>query len=229
MRKALALSMASVVVVGLVGMAQAKPATVWEDAAADTGLVRDVGTVPGTDMSGFDLVSGSIEKVKKDLVFSVTHSTMPPVGNLPEGFRFMWAFAVDGESYRVTAKRAEIGKPNPIDQSNTDQIGQFHPDGFFRLEGDCGVTATVGTLSFVDCKTLGYLEGAFDPAAATMSFKVPLKSIKAKKGSSITAGAGDAATLCYAGGVCWTSHVVERSSDRTVIDAAVITGTYKIK
>ena len=227
--KRIAIAVASLMLVTMIGAAQAKPATVWEDAAGDSGLVRDGGTIEGTEQGGFDLVSGSIEKVKTDLVFTVTHSVMPPIGTLPETVRFLWAFAVDGESYRVTGKRTEIGKPNPINQSNTDQIGQVYPDGFFRLEGECGTTATVGTLSFIDCTTLGYLEGTFDPAAKTMSFSVPLEMVKAKKGSLITAGSGDSTGLCFAGGACWTSHVAERSSDRTVIDAAVITGTYKVR
>ena len=229
MRRALTLALGLGLTVGAIGLAEAKPITVWEDASADSGLARDGGPIAGMEQLGFDLVSGSIERVKTDLVFTVTHSAMPPIGTLPETVRFMWAFAVDGESYRVTGKRVEIGKPNPIDQSNTDQIGQVYPDGFFRLEGDCGTTATVGTVRFIDCTTLGYLDGAFDPASKTMSFSVPMKSVKAKKGSSITAGSGDSAGLCYAGGVCWTSHVAERSSDRTVIDAAVITGTYKVR
>src|SRR3712207_4974597 len=66
---------------------------------------------------------------KTNLDFTVTHADMPPTGSLPEGFRFMWAFAVNGENYRVTAKSAEIGKPNPVDQSGVDQIGKVHPSG----------------------------------------------------------------------------------------------------
>lgn len=228
MRK-MAIALASALLVGVLGSAQAAPTTVWEDPVGDSGLVRDGGPIPGTEQGGFDLVSGSIERVKTDLVFTVTHSAMPPIGTLPETVRFMWAFAVGDESYRVTGKRAEIGKPNPINQQNTDQVGKVYTDGFFRLEGNCGTTASAGTVSFVDCEALEYISGVFDPAKKTLSFSVPMKSVNAKKGSVISMGSGDSSTLCFAGGACWTSHVGERSSDRTVIDAAMITGTYKVR
>jgi hypothetical protein len=156
----------------------------------------------------------------------VTHADMPPAGSLPEGFRFMWSFAVKGVSYRVTAKSVEIGKPNPVDQSGVDQIGKVYPAGFFRLEGNCG-SIPVGSVSAVTCPTIAYLEGTFDAAAKSFTFSVPMKDIKAKPGSIVTTGAGDAATLCKAT-ACWTSHTAERSLDATVIDSASWTTSYKI-
>ena len=208
--------------------AHGKKAGGWTDPSGDAGSAYNAQPIPGAEQGGFDLVEGTVAAKGKNLVFTVTSAEMPEFGTLPEAVRFLWAFAVDGESYRVTAKRVEVGKPSPVTQENTDQIGQVYTEGFFRLEGDCGTAQTVGTVSFIECHTLGYVEGSFDPASKSFSFMVPLKDVKAKPGSTITAGAGDAATLCYGGPICWTSHVAERSSDRTIIDIASWTTAYKI-
>lgn len=224
MRKIAAILLAGGLLTGVVATAgAAAPKTVWEDDAGDADLGQGAGaSVPG----GFDLVSGSIAKNKSNLEFTVTHADMPPTGSLPEGFRFLWAFAVDGTSYRVTVKSQEIGKPNPADQSGMDQIGKVHPNGFFRLEGDCGATS-LGAVSLVGCPTIAYLEGTIDPASKSFTFVVPMKSVKAKAGSVLTTGAGDASTLCSAT-ACWITHVAERSSGDTVIDAAIWTTSYKV-
>jgi hypothetical protein len=200
----------------------------WVDPAGDAGSAYNAQPVPGAEQGGFDLIEGSVARKGKNLVFTVTSAEMPPFATLPEAVRFMWAFAIDGESYRVTAKSAEVGKPSPVTQENADQIGKVYTDGFFRLEGDCGTAATAGPLQFVECHTLGYVEGTFDPANKSFSFSVPMKAVKAKPGSVVTAGTGDAVTLCYGGPICWTSHTAERSSDRTLIDIASWTTAYKV-
>ena len=223
MKKLAAVLLAGGLVAGLVGQATAAPKPAWTDESGDADNGQGLGaSIP----AGFDLVSGSIAKKGSNIDFTVTHADMPPTGSFPEGFRFMWSFAVGTTSYRVTAKSAEIGKPNPVDQSGVDQIGKVYPTGFFRLEGNCG-SIPVGSVSAVTCPTIAYLEGSFDPAAKSFTFSVPMKDIKAKPGTVLTPGAGDAATLCKAA-ACWTSHTAERSLDATIIDSAVWSGSYKI-
>ncbi|HWL65413.1 MAG TPA: hypothetical protein VNP73_05505 [Actinomycetota bacterium] len=222
MRKLLAIALTGGLLVGMLVPAQAKPAQVFEDIAGDAGN-QDSG-VPGFDQLGFDLIGGTIERKGANLDFTVLHAAMPPVNQPPEKVRFMWGFAVDGTSYRVTVKSADVGKPNPVAQSDTDRIGKVDPQGFFRLEGDCG-SQVVGALQAVHCPTIGYLTGAFDAAAKTISFSVPLKLIKAKPGSVISGGGGDAVSICA---ICWTTHVGERSLNTTNIDSAAQSGTYKI-
>ena len=231
MRKIAAILIAGGMVVGWVAPAgAAKPKTVWEDPSGDAGLMAsEVGQpLPGMDQAGFDLVGGAIAVNKKNLDFTVTHAGMPPMGAPPEGFRFLWAFAVNNTSYRVTVKSVDVGKPNPVDQSDMDRIGQVNTDGFFRLEGDCGVSASAGGVSFIGCPTIAYLEGSFDAASNSFTFSVPMKDVKAKPGSVLTTGTGDSSTLCGGQAACWISHVAERSSDRTQIDLASWTTKYKI-
>lgn len=228
MKKLGGVLLATLLVAALAGNAGAKPTTVFEDPAGDAGLTSQSQPVPGADQAGFDIVSGSIEKVKSDLQFTVTHAAMPPSGALPEGFRLMWHFAVGDEQYRFTIKSADIGKPDPLSGPNgQERLGQVYLDGAFRLETfEDG--QTVGTLTMPVYTVVAMLDGVFDPAAGTVTVTLPMKTVKAKKGTSIAGGSGGASdTGCQ---ICWIPHYAERSlTPHTVIDAAVQTTTYKVR
>ncbi len=198
------------------------PKTVWEDDAGDADAAQGLGqSIP----AGFDLVSGAIAKGKTTLDFTVTHADMPPSGSLPEGFRFLWAFSVDGVQYRITAKSADIGKPDVLAGQTTERVGTVSPTGHFRLEGDCKAGETIGTLQPINCKPLEYVTGAFDAAAKSFTVQIPLASVKAKRGSVVQGGGGDAVTICQ---ICWVTHAAERSLNSTIIDSASMTTTYKV-
>ncbi|HVL63872.1 MAG TPA: hypothetical protein VM573_01740 [Actinomycetota bacterium] len=201
-----------------------KPAMVFEDPADDAG---NQGTaLPGASEGGFDLIKGEIVKKGKNLEFVVTHKTMPSTGTLPEGFRFLWHFTVDGEDYRFTAKSADIGKPDVLAQSGTDRIGQVDTDGHFRLE-QCVDEPLPAVLTLINCRPVEYLEGSFDPDAASFTIVLPLALVKAKKGTSIGgAASGAAASGCQ---ICWVPHYAERSlTPHTIIDAAAMSVVYKV-
>lgn len=221
--KKLSLSLAVVMLLGVIGSAQAKPTTVWEDESGDATLA---GQAPQSLPGGFDLVSGSIERVGTDLIFSATMADMPPAGTLPEGFRFLWAFSVGKDSYRITAKTADIGKPDALAMNGTERVGRADAMGHFRLEGDCAAGEQVGILIPINCQTLEYLTGTFDPATTSLSVTVPMKPIKAKKGSVIAVGGGDSAGICQ---ICWVAHTAERSHQDTIIDSAFMAATYKVR
>src|SRR3712207_5457658 len=107
MKKLIAAMLAGGMLVGAMGFsASAKPVGVWEDQAGDTGT-NNTGPVEGFAQAGFDLVSGSIDRVGKNLEFTVTQAPLPPVGAIPETFRFLWAFNVGGTDFRITAKAAD--------------------------------------------------------------------------------------------------------------------------
>ena len=218
--KKLSLILASVMLVGVIGSAQAKPVTLWEDVAGDATMSQAPQSVP----VGWDLLSGAIEKKGTDLLFTVTHADMPPIGSAPEASRFIWNFAVDGEPYRFTVKSVDIGKPDLLAGQTTERVGRADVTGHFRLEGECAQTPTAaGGPQTVNCPPLAYLEGTFD--AATMSFTVilPLAAVNAKPGSVVSPG-GD--QICI---ICWVSHTAERSvSPNTIIDSAAQLVTYKV-
>jgi hypothetical protein len=205
------------------GAAQAgAPKTVWEDEAGDADAAQGLGaSIPG----GFDLASGSIAKNGANLDFTVTHHDMPPSGSVQEGFRFLWAFSAGDKQFRITAKSADIGKPDVLAGQTTDRVGEVSPLGHFRLEGNCETGETIGVLQPINCEDLERLEGTFDAASKSFTVSIPMASIGAKTKTLIQGGAGDATAICQ---ICWVTHVAERSLNSTIVDSAAMTGAYKV-
>ena len=223
MKKLISILLAGGLVFGVVGAAQAggKAATMWKDDSGDADLGQGLGaSIPG----GFDLAGGSIVKNGANLDFTVTHHDMPPTGSAPEAARFLWNFNVGKAPFRLTVKSADIGKPDVFTQTGTERIGRVDVQGHFRLEGACETTYPVpANFGFVNCPVIGYFDGSFDPASKSFTASIPLKALKAKPGSVVTAG-GD--NICP---ICWVSHYAERSlSPTTIIDGAAQTGSYKV-
>ncbi|HET7481461.1 MAG TPA: hypothetical protein VFK89_01240 [Actinomycetota bacterium] len=226
MKKLLSLAVA----VGLVALpltahaAAPKPTQVWEDAAGDADNGQGVGqSIPG----GFDLVSGTVAQNGANLELTATMADMPPSGSLPEGFRLLWSFGVGKGEFRLTLKSADIGKPDLEGGQTTERVGRVDINGHFRLEGNCQST-TVGALNAINCAPLAYLDGTWDPATSSVTAIVPMKLVKAKKGSVVRPGAGDSTQICSTQ-VCWVSHTEERSLNTTIIDSAPMLGSFKVK
>lgn len=225
MRKKLSIIVAAGLFVGAISGAQASaPVKVFEDAVGDAG--NQDSAVPGADQGGFDLLEGSIARAGKNLEFAVKHAAMPASGSLPEGFRFLWHIDVADKQLRFTVKSADIGKPDVVAQSGTERLGQVYLEGVFRLE-ECYIEQTPATVQLSQCTVLEYLDGAFDPAAQSFSFTLPLKTLKLKPGSEITPGTGGAAgTGCQ---ICWVPHYAERSlTPYTIIDSTAMSVAYKV-
>lgn len=227
MRKLAAVILAGGLLVGLLGNANAAPTKVITDAAGDAGLASQALAIPGADQMGFDIVGGTINQVGPNLEFTVESAAMPPNGALPEGFRFLWHFDIAGTQYRLTIKSADIGKPDVLAGSGQERVGRFDPAGHFRLE-TCSEEPLPAVLTLINCNAVEYLEGAFDPTSKTFTAIVPLKSIKAKKGTVVLPGTGGSTdTGCQ---VCWVPHYAERSlTPHTVIDGAVMAKSFKVK
>jgi len=227
MKQILSLALCVGLLAGLVTDAGAKPKTVFEDPSGDAGVASQGAAVPGADQAGFDLVSGTIDRKGKNLEFTVTHAAMPPSGSLPEGFRFLWHINVAGKEYRFSVKSADIGKPDPLSGPNGEErVGQIYLDGQFRLE-IWEDQPPIGVLTTPIYETIAYLDGVFDPASASFTVILPLKTIKAKPGKTIGAGTGAAAgTSCV---ICWVPQYAERSlTPHSIIDFATMTTPYKI-
>lgn len=222
MRRFFTTMLAVVLVAGLLGPAQAKAAVVWEDEEGDADMQQGLG---GSIPAGFDLLQGELERNGSNIEFTVTHADMPPNGSFPESFRFLWAFAVGKESYRITAKSADIGKPDVLAGETTERVGTVSPTGHFRLEGNCGAGETIGVLQPINCEPLEYVEGEFDPASQSFTVSIPMESIKAKPRSRIGPGAGDSTGICQ---ICWVTHTVERSLQSTIVDAASMTKVWRV-
>lgn len=226
MRKLGSILVAGTILLGLVGSAHAGSAVVvFEDPADDAGVTDQGVAVPVATMGGFDLTGGSIAKSGKDLEFTVTHAAMPDGGSVGEGFRLLWHINSGGEEFRFTVKSRDVGKPDVIANDGQDRLGQVY-EGIARLE-TCVDEVTPVPLTLVNCSVSEIYEATFDAGAGTVTWKVPLASIKAKTGTLIGGGTtGSSNTNCQ---ICWVPHYAERSlTPRTVIDAAVQTVTYKV-
>lgn len=222
MRRLVALLAALSLVALLAGDAVAKPTMVWEDAAGDAG--NQDGALPGAAEAGFDIVGGSIDAVGKDLVFTVTHASMPASNQPGEAFRFLWHFNVGSKEYRFTVKSADIGKPDVIAQTGTERVGQVY-QGVARLE--VGYNEPGPAVTLAQFEVLEYTEATFDPAKGTISWKLPLAALKLKAGSVIKPGTGGSTTTgCQ---ICWIPHYAERSlTPHTIIDSAFQSKTYTV-
>jgi hypothetical protein len=218
MKKFLTLALVGAMCLSVTGSALAsKPKTVWEDPEGDADLDQGLASLPG----GFDLASGSIARQKNDLIFTVAHHEMPSSGTVPEGVRFLWSFAVDGTPWRLTVKRADIGKPDVLGQNGTERVGKVDANGHFRLEAEC-VTDNTLPVGMVNCPPEAYLEGEWNPGEKSFSVTVPLEVIGAKTKSVVGPGPEN---ICV---ICWVSHYAERSLSTTIIDRAGMTTTYKV-
>lgn len=227
MRRIAAVLLVAGLVAGLAPHAGARPTQVFKDPAGDAGNHSQSVAVPGAEQAGFDMVRGSIERHRKHLMFRVSHAAMPPSGSLPEGFRLLWHFNVDGREYRLTVKSQDIGEPDVIAQNGTERIGRVDTEGHFRLER-CAEEALPAVLTLVNCGAIAYLKGAFNPESATVTIPVPLRRIKARRGSRVAGGtSGAASTQCQ---VCWVPQFAERSlTPVTIIDAASVTRTFRVR
>lgn len=233
MKNLFTLALALGIIVGVTSFADAKkkapkPVTVFEDAAGDA---NNNGTLPQSLPGGMDLVSGTIHQKGKELEFVVTHSDMsfPGTGSPGEFFRLIWGLSVDGTQYEMTVKSFDIGKPDVIasvmgqDPNGEERIGQVY-QGVARFE-ECG-TISAG-INWAQCTALGYYEAVFDPAAATVTWTIPLEIMNAKKGTEILGGGSRVDTGCM---ICWVPQYAERSLTPTsIIDAAIQTAAFKVK
>ena len=222
MKRFLVLVAAASLVALLSASASAKPMTMWEDASGDAG--NQDSALPGANEAGFDITAGSIDTVGKDLVFTVTHSSMPASNQPGEAFRFLWHFDLGGKQYRFTVKSADVGKPDVIAQSGTERVGQVY-QGVARLEE--GYNEAAPALTLAQFKVLEYVDATFDAAKGTITWKLPLAALKLKPGSKIAPGTGGStSTGCQ---ICWIPHYAERSlTPHTIIDSAFSAATYKV-
>ncbi|MFN2586735.1 MAG: hypothetical protein ABR613_01270 [Actinomycetota bacterium] len=227
MRKLGTTLIAGALLFGLIGGAHAaKPVTVFEDPANDAGNYQQGLPLPPATAAGLDLVSGSIVKSGTDLEFTVTNAAaLPQMGSAGEAFRLLWHLNVGGEEYRFTVKSLDVGKPDVLAQSGTDRVGKVY-QGVARLE-QCSEEALPAVLTLVNCNVSEYFDATFDPAAATVTWKVPLASLKAKTGTVVAGGTtGAASTNCQ---ICWVPHYAERSlTPSTIVDEAVMAKSYKV-
>lgn len=206
-----------------------KPMTVMVDPAGDAGNAFQNVPVPVATEAGLDLTKGIIGQKGKNITFTAEHAAMPASGSAPEGFRLIWGLVVGNELFQMSVKSVDVGKPDVVgtvllqDPQGEERVGTVY-QGVARLE-QCG-TVESPAISFSACKALGYHKVTFNAAKKTASWSIPMKDIKAKRGTKISAGGVLADTGCM---ICWVPQYAERSlTPTTIVDNGTPTKIYKV-
>ena len=152
------------------------------DPAGDWGENAGAPLGPLGDALGQDITGAGMGADKKTLFFVINVNSLPPNGGAPEVSRYQWAFNVGGSAFELDGKWSNYSR-GACDPTS----GQCPPPrdpGMqpFVLRGNC-VSGTV-----ITCEELGFVQGQFDAAKATITIPVPLKLIKAKPGSKVLGG-----------------------------------------
>ena len=206
--KAIALGLTAALAVSLAGASpssaakkkkskKAKPLVVGTDPAGDWGSNVDATVAPLGEQLGQELIEASIVKAdKKTLNFIIKVSSLPAPGGVPEFSRYNWDFTVNGNAIQMSGAFTEylrgVCNPtyNPAVCPPPRDPGQAP---FFLRQGGCLLGAPPGP-----CEEVAKVNGTFDAASGTITIPVPLKAIKAKKGSKIGPGASAYGPAIYA-------------------------------
>ena len=203
--------LAAALVLPSTATAAGKSVKLGTDPAGDWGANVDPTISPIGDALGQDLTGASMSQDKKNLNFVIELNSLPATGGAPEVSRYQWAFNVNGNAFELDGKFSNYSR-GACDPTS----GQCPPPrdpGLqpFVLRGNC-VSGTV-----ITCEELGFLKGQFDAAKATITIPVPLKLIKAKKGSKVF------------GGTLTTSPAAFFTVSAGPNDTLTATKTYKIR
>lgn len=165
-----------------------KPLTVGRDARGDWGDNAGVPELaPLGAALGQDLVSAAIGMGKRKTInFIIRVTSLPPAGGMPEFTRYNWRFTVNGRGLELDGKFTNYTR-GACDPTS----GQCPPprdpgSAPFFVRGNC---SSVGTT--VVCEELGLVHARFNTAKGTITIPVPMKLMKAKRGSKIAGGASD--------------------------------------
>ena len=183
-----ALTAALVLPYGTAAAKARKPLTVGKDARGDWGEnagapeLAPLGAALGQDLVGAAIGMGK----KKKINFIIKVTSLPPAGGTPEATRYNWDFTVDGDGLELDGKFTNYTR-GACDPTS----GQCPPprdpgSAPFFIRGNC---SSVGTT--VVCEELGIVHARFNAAKGTITIPVPMKLIKAKRGSRIAGGATD--------------------------------------
>jgi hypothetical protein len=195
---------------------------VAKDAAGDWALEGNAAVSPLGDALGQDLLKGSIGmKNKKTLNFIIKVGNLPPTGGWPEVTRYIWSLSVDKKYVELDGKFTNYSR-GACDPTS----GQCPPprdpgQAPFLVRGDCEQIENTTV-----CKEKGIVHATFKPASGTITIPVPMKMIRAKRGSVISAGMSTFTTELGGSIVAIPSAFL--SSAAFPADAMQMTGKFKI-
>jgi hypothetical protein len=199
----------------------AKVMVIGTDPAGDWGANVDPTIAPIGDVFGQDLTAAEMSFDGKNVNFIIKVNALPPSGGMPEFTRYSWNFNVDGEALDLDGKFTNYSRgacdptagncPPPRDPG-------MQP---FVVRGNC-TTQSVG-VALTTCEEFAKVQGVFDAQTGSITIPVPLKSLKAKKGSKITPGTGTF------GGTISAAPSAFLTSGNFPLDTLVVTKTFTVR
>jgi hypothetical protein len=196
------------------------PVVVATDPADDWGSNRDSQLAPLGNQLGQELVEAAIEKPDAtSLNFVIKVASLPSSGGVPEISRYVWTMTVDGELLQLDGKFTNYSRGACDPTAGTCPPPRDPGQAPFMVRGNC-----VDNTAAVTCEEIGLVNGAFDPAAATITIPVPLELLGAKPGSVIAHGIQPGSN--FAG--VWAVPSAWASQGDMPLDEMIITKPYKV-
>jgi hypothetical protein len=116
------------------------------------------------------LTDAHIELLDDGLRF-VWHVTDLPDVVPPEGVRYTWSFAAGGQTFQLQAKSSNLASVTTTEDPAGHGLQAASQEGWFQLRGACEDAYRGAPLA--GCYHLAFLDGAFDPAADTVTIDMP--------------------------------------------------------
>lgn len=120
-----------------------------------------------TDNAWMGLKDATIETTEEGVRFTWVLDSLPSQPP-PEGLRYNWSFAVDGDTYQLQAKTSNVVGTTTADdpEGHLTNIG-----GTFQVRGNC-TTEYMGT-PVANCPHIGFVDGSFNTGEGTVTMTVP--------------------------------------------------------
>jgi hypothetical protein len=195
------------------------PLVVGTDPEGDWGEGVDPTVSPAGAALGQDLVEASVAMADKATVnFVMKVTALPPMGGWPEVTRYTRDMNVDGKFLELDGKFTNYSRG--ICDPTSGQCPPPRDPGMapFFVRTDCAPNEANVTI----CQEVGIVEATFDAGEGTITVPVPLKLLRAKKGSKITPG-----TNIFGGSISATPSAFFTSSAMP-LDTLTVTKTFVV-
>lgn len=166
---------------------KAKATVIGRDAQGDWGSASSAPEAAplGAEL-GQDLIRAALQRKGRKLNFIIKVTNLPPFGGWPEVTRYVWGFEVNRKFFELDGKFTNYSR-GACDPTSS-QCPPPRDPGMspFLLRGNCTTTQNVTT-----CEEIGIVNATFNAESGTITIPVPMKLIKARRGSRIVPAASE--------------------------------------
>ncbi|HVM34766.1 MAG TPA: hypothetical protein VM784_05420 [Actinomycetota bacterium] len=204
------------------------PKTVGTDDEGDWGANTALAGTPAQAAggpTGQDLVEAQIGMADaKTINFVIKVASLPPIGGVPEGVRYVWSVDVGGEFVELDGKFTNYSR-GACDPTS----GQCPPPrnpGMqpFLVRGNCRADPNASNVTL--CDELGIVQAEFSTGDGTITIPVPLELVGAKPGTKIAPATSQFTSLI--GGSLVSVPSAFLSLTGFPADALIVDKTFKV-